>query len=223
MGGEFFTSPGDLQGKIQGIKAFIFDWDGVFNDGVKADTGGSPFSEVDSMGLNMLRFSYFLEYGFIPEIFLVTGENNPSALHLAEREHFRAVYLNAKVKTEALAHMLKYVETDSSQMAFMFDDILDLGLAATTGAGFFVRRDANPLLNDYVKRNNLADYQTASVGGQNPVREVCELCMAALDNFNEVVALRVSNDPKYQEYLGERNQLATTFYRYNSGAFSEFE
>ena len=89
--------------------------------------------------------------------------------------------------------MLKYVETDSSQMAFMFDDILDLGLAATTGAGFFVRRDANPLLNDYVKRNNLADYQTASVGGQNPVREVCELCMAALDNFNEVVALMILN------------------------------
>ena len=222
-GGEFLIPPADLAQKILGLRAFIFDWDGVFNDGIKAGKEGSPFSEVDSMGLNMLRFSYYLKFGFIPTIYLVTGEHNPSALHLSEREHFKATYLKAKVKTMALEHILAGAELAAAETAFMFDDILDLGLAEAVGTGFYVSRQANPMLNDYVRQNQLADYQTANAGGRNPVREVCELVMAVLDNFTEVVSLRVNNDPQYQEYLRQRNQMSTGFYLYQDGSFQEFQ
>ena len=164
-----------------------------------------------------------LRYGLIPAIYIVTGEQNPAALHLSTREHFKAVYLKAKVKTEALEHMQENADVDSSVMAFMFDDILDLGLARACEVGFFVRRKANPLLNEYVRRNQLADYMTANIGGQNPVREVSELCLAALGNYSEVVALRVENAPKYQEYLELRNQQPTALYRYDKGRFEEIQ
>jgi 3-deoxy-D-manno-octulosonate 8-phosphate phosphatase (KDO 8-P phosphatase) len=222
-GGEFLTPPGKLAAKILSLKAFIFDWDGVFNNGVKTDAGGSPFSEIDSMGLNMLRFSYYLKFGFIPGIYIVTGENNPPALYLSQREHFQAVYLKAKVKTEALDHIIADSELAAQDIAFVFDDILDLGLAAETGTGFFVGRPANPQLNAFVRRSKLADYQTANEGGQNPVREICELCIATLDNYDEVVSLRVANDPRYQEYLEQRNQQEAAFYLYNAGSFEEYQ
>lgn len=223
IGGEFATSFTVLREKISGLKAFIFDWDGVFNDGVKADAGGSPFSEIDSMGLNMLRFSYFLKFGFIPDIYIVTGENNPPALHLSKREHFRAVYLKAKVKTDSMTHIKANNNFDNGQVAFMFDDILDMGLAEIVGTGFYVSRTANPLLNDYVAGNNLAVYRTANSGGGNAVREVCELCIGVLENYDEVVKLRVSNDPVYQEYLSLRNKLQTSFYINKSGQINQFQ
>lgn len=223
LGGEFLISPGELRDKLSGTKAFIFDWDGVFNNGIKTGDAGSPFSEVDSMGLNMLRFGYYLKFGFIPEIYIVTGEDNPSALNLSRREHFKAVYLKAKTKTAALAHIQATADLESSAIAFMFDDILDLGLAGVVASGFFVKRTANPLLNEYVRRNNLASYITANVGGHNPVREVCELCLAVLDNFDEVVALRIANAPEYQEYLRLRNQPITAFFRSSQETFEEFQ
>lgn len=222
-GGEFLIPKADLVKKISGLKAFIFDWDGVFNNGIKAGKEGSPFSEVDSMGLNMLRFSYYLKFNLIPKIYLVTGEHNPSALHLSNREHFDAVYLKSKVKTAAFEHILNGAEFVASQSTFMFDDILDLGLAKAAGTGFFVSRPANPMLNNYVKVNKLADYITANEGGQNPVREVCELAMGLLGNFNEVVALRVANDPQYQDYLKQRNQVLTRYYLYQDNDFQEFQ
>ena len=57
--GVFITDVAIIQQKLQQVKAFIFDWDGVFNDGRKDIQGNSGFSEIDSMGINMMRFSYY--------------------------------------------------------------------------------------------------------------------------------------------------------------------
>lgn len=222
IGGEFIGSIDELQDKILNLKAFIFDWDGVFNDGVKTGSGGSPFSEIDSMGLNMLRFGYYLKFGFIPDIYVVTGENNPPALHLSRREHFKATYLKAKVKTEALAHIKSTNDISNGAVAFMFDDILDIGLAADVGLGFYVSRSANPLLNEYVATKGLAAYRTANTGASNAVREVCELCLGVLGNYSEVVDHRVANSPVYQDYLRLRNTPTTTFFKFDSDQFEEF-
>ena len=59
-GGEFVASPRDLQHRLQNIRAFIFDWDGVFNNGAKTGAGGSGFDEADAMGTNLLRFGFWL-------------------------------------------------------------------------------------------------------------------------------------------------------------------
>ena len=46
--------------RLDKIKAFVFDWDGVFNNGAKDSEGASPFNEVDAMGTNLLRFNHHL-------------------------------------------------------------------------------------------------------------------------------------------------------------------
>ncbi|MCA6414654.1 MAG: phosphatase, partial [Cytophagales bacterium] len=52
IGGRFCIPAVDIQRKLENIKAFVFDWDGVFNDGSKRDQTGSGFTEPDAMGTN---------------------------------------------------------------------------------------------------------------------------------------------------------------------------
>ena len=59
-GGKFLISEALLISNLSRIKAFIFDWDGVFTNGEKDHELQSRFNEVDSMGTNLLRFSFFL-------------------------------------------------------------------------------------------------------------------------------------------------------------------
>lgn len=74
LGAEFVISQEQLHAKLKGIKAFVFDWDGVFNNGDKPARGSSHFSEVDSMGTNLLRFSHYLHHGELPLTAIISGE-----------------------------------------------------------------------------------------------------------------------------------------------------
>ena len=71
------------------IKAFIFDWDGVFNNGQKNANSSSNFNETDSMGTNLLRYSYFLTNGVLPITAVISGEKNEAAFYFCERECFK--------------------------------------------------------------------------------------------------------------------------------------
>jgi len=221
-GGIFGVDVQILSSKLNNLKALILDWDGVFNDGIKDDDNGSPFSEVDSMGLNMFRFSFFLKHGFIPAIFIVTGENNRSSLHLSKREHFNSVYIKLANKEKALDHIVRSHQLGNDNIGFVFDDILDLGMAANVGLRFFINRHSNPMLNKYVVTNNLAEYYTANNGKNHAVREVCELCLGLLDNFNEVVENRVSFSDKYNEYLSQRNRINTEYFTLEDDLIKEY-
>ena len=41
--GTFLTDPSLIRQKFFNAKAFVFDWDGVFNDGYKNENGSSFF------------------------------------------------------------------------------------------------------------------------------------------------------------------------------------
>lgn len=221
-GGEFILSSSAIAEKLNNIKAFILDWDGVFNDGQKANNEGSPFNEVDSMGLNMLRFSYYLKHGFIPAIFIVTGENNLPAIKLSKREHFNAVYIKMKNKTEALTHINANFNIQNEGIGFVYDDILDLGLAEAVSLRFFVKRDANLLLNNYVTKNKLAEYYTANSGRDYAVREISELGIGLLGNYNEVIRQRVEFSSAYQEYLSARNNIKTQYFTLEGDQIAQY-
>jgi 3-deoxy-D-manno-octulosonate 8-phosphate phosphatase (KDO 8-P phosphatase) len=221
-GAKFILSSGDIASRLNKIKALILDWDGVFNDGKKANNEGSPFNEVDSMGLNMLRFSFYLKHGFIPAIFIITGENNLPAIQLSKREHFRAVYIKTKNKMTALDHLTTNFGFANNEMCFVYDDILDLGLAASVSLRFFVNRGANPLLSQYVANHKLAEYYTANSGGENAVREISELAIGLLGNYNEVVIQRVEYSSSYQEYLSARNSIDTEYFTSESDQISKY-
>jgi len=217
IGGEFISPLSVFAERLSKIKAFVFDWDGVFNSGFKQDNSGSPFSEPSSMGLNMLRFSGFLKDGKVPLIFIITGENNLPAIKLAQREHFAGVYLSVRNKLTALEHINKEFNIASHEIAFSFDDILDLGLAKEVALRFQVNRKANPLMDTFVQTNGLVDYKTAVDGNNHAVREICELIIGLNKNYDQVVSERMKFADTYQQYLTKRNSTTPLFFEGKSG------
>jgi len=222
-GGEFISPLSVFIEKLPQIKAFIFDWDGVFNSGFKQDDAGSPFSEPSSMGINMLRFSGYLKEGKAPLIFIITGENNLPAIKLAKREHFAGVYLSVKNKLTALVHINKEFGIKPNEIAFSFDDILDLGMAKEVGLRFQVSRKANPLMDEFVKANALADYKTATEGIGHAVREICELAIGLNGNYEQTLSERMRFSKTYQQYLEERNRAIPLFFEGKTGVILRYQ
>lgn len=209
-GGLFLTSAEEISNKLKNVHGFVLDWDGVFNNGIKDNPNGSPFSEPDSMGLNMLRFSYWLLNGKLPVVAIITGENNRTALEFAKREHLNAVYLGAKNKMDSLLHLTTKFSLDPKQLAFFFDDILDLNVAKACQLSFGVRRKGSPLFLEFLVNNQIGDYISAQVGGKHAVREISELLIGLQGNYNECVVKRMEHQGEYQEYLSLRNSVDVT-------------
>jgi 3-deoxy-D-manno-octulosonate 8-phosphate phosphatase (KDO 8-P phosphatase) len=211
VGGEFTTSPILLSERLKKIKVLLFDWDGVWHDGRK--TGNvSSFSEVDSMGLNLLRFGYNLQHGTMPLTFIITGENNVTAFDFAKREHIDAVFFQAKNKIEFFDFILEKWAIQPEEVLFAFDDVLDLAVAEKCGVRFLINRTGSPLLHNVISQHEWCDYKTASNGGTNGVRELCELAIGLLGKFEEVVNHRMNFSATYMRYWEVRNQLITQFY-----------
>lgn len=217
LGGTFVTSPDAFQKKLGGIKAFVYDWDGVFNNGQKTLGSGSPFSEVDSMGTNLLRFAYFLKTGKLPLSAVISGEKNDSAFSFSERECFHYSFFKTPNKIEALDFICKKQNLQASEIAYMFDDVLDLSIAKVCGLRILVRHRSNVLFEEYCRKNALADYMTASDGSHYAVREACELLMGVYGNFEETLAKRIEFSDQYTQYLQLRRSVKTEMYSVKDG------
>ena len=207
LGGTFCRPFAEFKDRLATIKAYVFDWDGVFNDGVKTAQGGSPFSEVDAMGTNMLRLGHWLRHKSLPAVAVITGEENPAAQYLSQRDHFHAVYFKSTNKLVAFEHFLKANNLKPNEVAFVYDDVLDLGVAEKCGLRFLVRHHASPLFQNYSVKNKISDYITST--DDHAVREVCELVLGVHENYDEAIKKRSHFDEVYQIYLNERNQVTT--------------
>lgn len=218
LGGVFLSPPSLLKNKLDNIKAIIFDWDGVFNDGVKDSNFSSSYAEGDAMGTNLLRFGFYLKYGFIPNTTVITGALNEISKHLAKREHYDNLYYKCINKGAAFEEYLKDNNLKPSEVAFCFDDVLDLPIAKKCGLRFYINSSGRPLFEDYIAQKNLFDYKTGCKGGENAVREVVELILGLLDNYHEVIENRLDFTEKYQTYLNNRNSLRTEIIEWKGGS-----
>lgn len=213
LGGQFVTPVDTLTEKLRSVRAIVFDWDGVFNDGVKTGSGSSSFSEVDSMGTNLLRFGFWLHHNQqLPIVAIVTGVTNVLADGLVQREHFHACYSQAKNKVEVLAHLLSQYDLQPREVAFFFDDALDLSVAEVAGVRIMIRRKANPLFTNYVIKNGYVDYVTGNESGHFAVREGCELMLGLLDQFETVMSERLRYRPVYDQYYQQRQAIEPTYW-----------
>lgn len=209
LGGVFITPVKILRERLRAIRGLVSDWDGVFNAGSKGDGGSSTFGEPDSMGVNLLRYALWRERGTLPVTALITGEDNPSARVFAQREHLHAIYHGTRTKTAVVEALCTAHKLSSEQLICFFDDVNDLGMAFACGIRVLVRRDASPLLHDYVARQGLCDYITAHPAERHAVREVCELVLGMLGSFDAVVASRVAWDADYARYFAARQNVTT--------------
>lgn len=211
-GGIFCVPAVSILNKLQQVKAFAFDWDGVFNDGAKHNQRGSGFSEPDAMGTNMLRFSYWLKNQQLPITAIITGEENEAARFLAEREHFSALYFRASNKIKSFEHFLNAHQLKATEVAFVYDDVLDLAVAAKCGVRINAHRASNPMFTEYLKENHLADYMTSQPGGKQAVREACELIISLHGNYGEAITHRMNFSETYQRYLAQRQIVDTQMF-----------
>jgi len=218
-GGKFITPASQLISKLRNCKALLFDWDGVFNSGEK---GGMPssFNEVDSMGINMLRFGYFMLMGKIPYTAVVTGETNQAGFKWAKRERFDNVFYQLKNKVDLIPILKLQHGIEPDEILFAFDDVLDLSLATVCGVRFLVNRKANPLFNAYCIKNNLCDYLTYSSGGQNAIREICEVALDGLGMFESTIEERISFHGSYKDFLADKMSKETQFLKSELGEFA---
>lgn len=200
IGGTFLSSSFDLKKKLGGIKAYLFDWDGVFNDGSKEPGKGSVFSEVDSAGLRMLRYGHYRAHNEIPLMAVITGSRNPTALDLMRSHGGDAVYQRAIEKKQALAHFMESHQLKAEEICYMFDDVLDLDIAAQVGMRFCVGRLANPIYLGLVQGSGLADYITACQGNEHAVREVCELLLVLHEQYEAVVQELINRSGHYEDF-----------------------
>ena len=208
----FVSDPHEITEKLKLVKAYLFDWDGVFNGGEKKENGSSSFSEIDAMGTNLLRFNHYLLTGETPVVAIVTGERNEYALTLAKREHFHSVYFKIKHKIAALDHLCDQYNLQHKDVAFFFDDVLDLSVASVAAARFLIKQHNSPLMEKYIKENGMADYISAHDGSEHGFRESVELIMGLGGKYDEVLDQRIQFSDVYQSYLTERNKPEPQLY-----------
>ena len=220
-GGKFLISESLLVSNLSRIKAFVFDWDGVFTNGEKDHELQSRFNEVDSMGTNLLRFSFFLKHHQLPITAIISGENNKAAFTFTGRECFNANYFKVANKTDATKHLFETFGILPNEIAYVFDDVLDLSVAKECGLRIFIPRKANPLFNDYVVKNKLADYITAAESGHFAVRESTEVLMSCYGLFDEAITQRINYSDDYSNYITQRRAVKTKYYTVTEGKIIE--
>lgn len=212
VGGQFITPEAELIEKLKNIKAFVFDWDGVFTDAGKDSNMQSRFNEADSMGTNLLRFSYYLNHKQIPITAIISGEKNATAFKFVERECFHASYSKFANKLDAAEHLCLQHQISMKEIAYFFDDVLDLSLAEQCGVRIFIPRPTSPLFNEFVQKHKLCDYTTAASCGNYAVREASELLIGLQGNFDKTISERMMFSDEYAQYLQLRKATQPSFF-----------
>jgi 3-deoxy-D-manno-octulosonate 8-phosphate phosphatase (KDO 8-P phosphatase) len=173
------------------------------------------------MGCNLLRFSYYLKNKELPLAGMISGENNKTSFLFSNREGFHSNYFKVAKKADAVKHFCDQHGVLPVEIAYVFDDVLDLSVAQQCGLRIYIPRKANPLLNDFVVKNKLADYMTFSTSGSNPVRESCELIISAYGPYDDIINHRINYSEQYAEYISQRRNTKTKFFTVTEGKITE--
>lgn len=161
------------QGGGLGVKAAIFDVDGVLTDGrlFIGEQGESfkAFSSLDGHGLKLLA-----QGGIMPLV--ITGRDSPAVRRrVADLGLAHAVY-GAQDKLAAAEALLRQLSLDWADIAAMGDDWPDLPLLTRSA---FACAPANA----HVEVRAIAHHVTAARGGDGAAREFCDLLLMAAGRY----------------------------------------
>jgi len=176
---QFRVNSLELTEKIKKIKLLILDVDGVLTDGrIIYDSNGrdSKFFDVhDGLGVYLLR-----EFGI--RTILLSAKDSPVLKHRAKDMRVEEIYADAAPKTKALDRILKKYKLNDSEVCFVGDDLVDLGVLKRVGFAVAVAGAC-----EEVKQS--AAYITKKQGGRGAVREVTELILKSHNKWNEAVRI----------------------------------
>ena len=89
------------------------------------------------------------------------------------------------------------------------EDILDLSIAKVCGLRFMVNRNASFMLTSYCKKNQLCDYITKNTAENHAIREISEVAISLMGDYDQVIEKRINYDEDYLNYLEIRNSIKT--------------
>ncbi len=217
IGGQFFTSGFDLRERLSNIKAIVFDWDGLFNDGVKLSENGGGFSEIDATGIDLLRLGFYMSFGKMVKTVIITGSKNLAAHEFGKREHFDNVYCESRDKIIAFQHFSDTHNILPSEVICLFSDITDVAIARKAGISLAVGRACNPIFMEYLIKDKVADYISSCHGNENAVREFSELLLGLLNKHYEAMDERAAYGEKYIAYRQAKAAINTAIHKCDSG------
>lgn len=207
LGGEFHTPVGELARRLAQLRALVFDWDGVFCHGAKGEGVPSTYNEADTAGINAMRYALFRMTGQVPAICIVSGQQNESAVQLAERDRYQACYFRMSDKRIAVQDFCQCMQIDPGQCSFMFDDAIDLSVAQLVGIRMMVSRKAAPIFREFVSRKKLADYMSSTPASGHAIRECMEMLLSLSGEAENVFFDRLEHNGKFRAYTFARNGM----------------
>jgi 3-deoxy-D-manno-octulosonate 8-phosphate phosphatase (KDO 8-P phosphatase) len=164
--------------QAQGIRAAIFDVDGVLTDGriYLSESGETfkAFSTLDGHGMKLL-----LQGGIAPLV--ITGRDSAAVRRrVADLGLPHAIY-GARDKLAAAIELLARLQLDWSELAVMGDDWPDLPL---------LERAAFACVppHAHAEARARAHHVTAAAGGYGAARECCDLLLCAAGLYAELLA-----------------------------------
>jgi 3-deoxy-D-manno-octulosonate 8-phosphate phosphatase (KDO 8-P phosphatase) len=166
----------ELTARLQRVKLFLCDVDGVLTDGRIFMGDGKEFKAFniqDGLGMLILQRTG-IKVGWV--------SNRPSPVSQQRAEELKVDYFfQAKgSKVEAIEAILKKAQMEWDDICFVGDDVVDLGALKRAGVAVAVA-------NAIEEAKAVAHYVTKAHGGHGAVREVVRLILVAQDKWQNVI------------------------------------
>lgn len=167
-------------GRLQAIKLFLCDVDGVLTDGsVFLSAGGDEvkqFNIQDGFGLVLMRRAG-IKIGWI--------SSRPSRVTTLRARELKITFLvqqkDRMSKAQAIEEILARERLSWQEVCYLGDDIVDLAPLKKAGVGVAVA-------NAVAEARAAADFITRAPGGGGAVREVVEMILKAQGKWDSIVA-----------------------------------
>ncbi|MFH0790029.1 MAG: HAD-IIIA family hydrolase [Candidatus Omnitrophota bacterium] len=163
--------------KAKKIKLLLLDVDGVLTDGkITYNSAGEDmksFDVHDGLGVYVLR-----KCGI--KTILITAKGSLAIDPRADDMQVEEVFKDVSPKTSVLDKILEKYKVDSSEVCFVGDDLVDLGIMKKVGFPVAV-------FNAVLEIRQIASYITFREGGRGAVREVAELILKSQGKWQEVI------------------------------------
>ena len=163
--------------KITGIKAFIFDIDGVMTDGTVGYTGTETIKFFNIKDGHAIRMAIRLDY----KVGMLSGRDDPPNRQRAEDLDLSFYYGGQKDKLEGFRQILIEHNLSAEECLFVGDDVIDIPVMRRCGIGVCVA-DAAAEVPEH------ADWVTNARGGGGAVREVITRVLTEQGRWKEAMA-----------------------------------
>lgn len=175
----------ELDARAKKIKLVAFDVDGVMTDeSLIFDENGveyKKFNAKDGQGIVMLNNSGF-------KTAIITARLNGTVRVRFDILKMTDLFEGQKNKEEALDELVKKYDLDYSEVAYMGDDLPDIGVIKKAGIGACPENASSEV-------KYFADYITKKSGGNGAVREFCDLLLKNVEDKSKLCPLYKNTRP----------------------------